>query len=46
VHVLSFFKELMDLEKKGLKNVRKRIFILDRCYVVFDLHMRVDGLEE
>jgi adenylosuccinate synthase len=36
----------MDLEKKGLENVRKRIFISDRCHVVSDLHMRVDGLEE
>jgi adenylosuccinate synthase len=46
VHVPSFFEELSDLEKKGLENVRERIFISDRCHVVFDLHMRVDNLEE
>ncbi|PSS22964.1 hypothetical protein M430DRAFT_97645 [Amorphotheca resinae ATCC 22711] len=46
VHVPSFFEELLDLEKKGLENVRERIFISDRCHVVFDLHMRVDSLEE
>lgn len=27
VHVPSFFKELEDLEQKGLVNVRERIFI-------------------
>jgi len=46
VHVSSFFEELIDLEKKGLENVRERIFISDRCHVVLDLHARVDGLEE
>ncbi len=46
VHVPSFFEELIDLEKKGLENVRERIFISDRCHVVLDLHTRVDGLEE
>lgn len=46
VHVPSFFEELLDLEQKGLENVRERIFISDRCHVVSDLHIRVDGLEE
>lgn len=46
VHVPSFFEELIDLEHKGLENVRERIFISDRCHVVSDLHIRVDGLEE
>ena len=46
VHVPSFLEELMNLEKKGLENVRDRIFISDRCHVVCDLHIRVDGLEE
>lgn len=46
VHVPAFFKELTDLETKGLKGVRERIFISDRAHVVFDLHQLVDGLEE
>lgn len=46
MHVPSFFDELMDLEKNGLQNVRGRIFISDRCHVVCDLHIKVDGLEE
>lgn len=46
MHVPSFFEELLDLEQKGLEKVRERIFISDRCHVVSDLHMRVDGLEE
>ncbi|PMD51910.1 Adenylosuccinate synthetase [Hyaloscypha bicolor E] len=46
VHVPSFFKELNDLEAKGLKDVRSRILISDRAHIVFDLHQLVDGLEE
>ena len=46
VHVPAFFKELEDLEAKGLQDVRSRIFISDRAHVVFDLHQLVDGLEE
>lgn len=46
VHVPAFFKELHDLEAKGLSDVRSRIFISDRAHVVFDLHQLVDGLEE
>jgi adenylosuccinate synthase len=46
VHVPAFFKELNDLEAKGLSDVRSRIFISDRAHVVFDLHQLVDGLEE
>lgn len=46
VHVPAFFKELNDLEAKGLQNVRERIYISDRCHVVLDLHQKVDGLEE
>ncbi|KAH0536089.1 hypothetical protein FGG08_007016 [Glutinoglossum americanum] len=45
VHVPSFFKELQELESKGLKT-NGRIFISDRAHVVFDLHQKVDGLEE
>ncbi|KAL1960843.1 hypothetical protein VTO42DRAFT_5826 [Malbranchea cinnamomea] len=46
VHVPSFFKELEALERKGLKDARKRVFISDRAHVCFDLHSVVDGLEE
>lgn len=46
VHVPAFFKELKDLEAKGLKDVRERILISDRCQVVLDLHQKLDGLEE
>ncbi|OWY44095.1 glycoside hydrolase [Alternaria alternata] len=45
VHVPSFFKELEALEKHGL-NTEGRIFISDRAHVVFDVHQKVDGLEE
>jgi hypothetical protein len=42
----SFFRELQDLEEKGLPNVRERILVSDRCHIVLDLHVLVDGLEE
>jgi adenylosuccinate synthase len=45
VHIPSFFKELEQLEKHGLKT-EGRIFISDRAHVVFDVHQLVDGLEE
>ncbi|TVY82458.1 Adenylosuccinate synthetase [Lachnellula suecica] len=46
VHVPAFFKELKDLEAKGLNTARERVYISDRCHVVFDLHQKVDGLSE
>jgi adenylosuccinate synthase len=46
VHVPSFFKELAQIETKGLTSASKRIFISDRAHVCFDLHSVVDGLEE
>jgi adenylosuccinate synthase len=46
VNIKAFFKELQDLETKGLQNVRSRIYIADRCHIVLDLHQLVDGLEE
>lgn len=46
VHIPSFFKELNDLEKKGLEGVRDRILISDRAHVCFDLHATVDGIVE
>ena len=45
VHIPSFFKEIQDLERKGL-DTANRIFLSDRAHVVFDLHLLVDGLEE
>lgn len=42
----SFFKELQELEDKGLKDVRDKILVSDRCHIVLDLHVAVDGLEE
>ncbi|PSR79088.1 Adenylosuccinate synthetase [Coniella lustricola] len=45
-HVPSFFKELADVEAKGIKDARERIFVSDRCHINFDLHAAVDGLEE
>jgi adenylosuccinate synthase len=46
LHAQTFFKELATIEEKGLEQVRKRIFISDRCQINFDLHAKVDGLEE
>ncbi|KAL5594733.1 hypothetical protein BROUX41_001647 [Berkeleyomyces rouxiae] len=46
VHVPTFFRELADLEVKGLKNPRERILLSDRCHIITDLHICVDGLEE
>ncbi|KAH6605047.1 hypothetical protein Trco_006754 [Trichoderma cornu-damae] len=45
-HIPSFFKELEELERKGLSNVHDRIFISDRAHIDLDLHVAVDGLEE
>ncbi|KAJ2388789.1 Adenylosuccinate synthase, partial [Coemansia sp. RSA 2611] len=45
VHLPSFFEELEDLEKQGL-DCDGRLFISDRCHLVFDFHQIVDGLKE
>ena len=45
VHVPQFFKELKKLQEQGIKT-DGRIFISDRAHVLFDLHKRIDGLEE
>ncbi len=45
VHVPSFFEELEDLKRKGL-DTEGPILISDRAQIVFELHQRVDGLEE
>ncbi|CCE89398.1 adenylosuccinate synthase TDEL_0A00660 [Torulaspora delbrueckii] len=46
IHVPSFFKELEDLEAKGLKDARGRLFISSRAHLVFDFHQRTDKLRE
>lgn len=45
MHVPQFFKELKQLQEQGIKT-DGRIFISDRAHVLFDLHKRIDGLEE
>ncbi|KAK4996961.1 Adenylosuccinate synthase [Elasticomyces elasticus] len=45
VNVPGFFRELEALQKHGL-DTADRIFISDRAHVVFDLHKKLDGLEE
>ncbi|KAJ2157238.1 Adenylosuccinate synthase [Coemansia sp. RSA 552] len=45
VHIPSFFEELEDLEKQGL-DCDGRLFVSDRCHLVFDFHQIVDGLKE
>ena len=42
----SFFKELQELETKGLSKVHDRILVSDRVNILLDMHMVVDGLEE
>lgn len=45
VHVPSFFRELEDLEAKGLE-CRDRLFLSSRAHLVFDFHQIADGLKE
>jgi len=45
-HAPSFFKELAELEAKGLEGAHQRILVSDRCQINFELHAAVDGLEE
>ncbi|KAJ1948997.1 Adenylosuccinate synthase [Linderina macrospora] len=45
LHLPGFFGELEELEEKGL-NCDGRLFVSDRCHLVFDLHQIVDGLKE
>ncbi|KAJ2802279.1 Adenylosuccinate synthase [Coemansia helicoidea] len=45
VHVPSFFEELEALEEQGL-DCDGRLFVSDRCHLVFDFHQVVDGLKE
>lgn len=45
-HAPAFFKELADIEAKGIKDARQRIFVSDRCHLNLNVHAAVDGLEE
>ncbi|AMD19438.1 HBR537Cp [Eremothecium sinecaudum] len=45
-HAPSFFKELENLEQKGLTNARGRLFVSSRAHLVFDFHQRTDKLRE
>ncbi|AGO10270.1 AaceriABL186Wp [[Ashbya] aceris (nom. inval.)] len=46
IHVPSFFAELEQLETKGLRDTRGRLFISSRAHLVFDFHQRTDKLRE
>jgi adenylosuccinate synthase len=46
VNVEAFFKELSELEAKGVPRVHERIHISSRCHLNFALHAAVDGLSE
>ncbi|PVU96617.1 hypothetical protein BB559_002313 [Furculomyces boomerangus] len=45
VHLESLFEELDDISKKGL-DYENRIFVSDRCQIVFNLHQFADGFNE
>ncbi|KAI4593570.1 hypothetical protein KJ359_009256 [Pestalotiopsis sp. 9143b] len=45
-HVPSFFKELQELEDKGLPRVHERILVSDRVHIDLQMHIAADGLEE
>ncbi|KAI1771937.1 adenylosuccinate synthetase [Hypoxylon cercidicola] len=42
----AFFKELSQLEAKGLPRVHERIHVSSRCHLNLALHAAVDGLSE
>jgi adenylosuccinate synthase len=45
IHLPSLFKEIEDIESKGISTAG-RIFISDRSHLVFNFHQIVDGLKE
>eukprot|EP00744_Colponema_vietnamica_P000654 GILI01001149.1.p2 GENE.GILI01001149.1~~GILI01001149.1.p2 ORF type:complete len:459 (+),score=163.85 GILI01001149.1:42-1379(+) len=45
LHVPTMFKELEQLEKQGM-DWRQRLLISDRAHLLFDVHMKVDGMAE
>lgn len=42
----AFFKELGELDAKGVPDVHSRIHVSSRCHLNFMLHAAVDGLSE
>lgn len=42
----AFFKELAELDAKGVPDVHSRIHVSSRCHLNFQLHAAVDGLSE
>jgi adenylosuccinate synthase len=46
VYIPAFFEELAKLEGKGLKGARERLYVSDRCHIITDCHIQVDGLKE
>lgn len=45
-NVEAFFKELAELESKGVPRIHERIHVSSRCHLNFALHAAVDGLSE
>ena len=45
-NVEAFFKELAELESKGVSRVHERIHVSSRCHLNFALHAAVDELSE
>ncbi|ROW14610.1 hypothetical protein VPNG_03143 [Cytospora leucostoma] len=45
-NVEAFYKELADLESKGVPRVHERIHVSSRCHLNLTLHSAVDGLAE
>ncbi|KAL1870553.1 hypothetical protein VTK73DRAFT_2561 [Phialemonium thermophilum] len=45
-NVEAFFKELGELEAKGVPRVHERIHVSSRCHINFSLFAAVDGLSE
>jgi adenylosuccinate synthase len=45
-NIEAFFKELGELEAKGVPRVHERIHVSSRCHLNFSLHAAVDGLSE
>ena len=45
-NVEAFFKEIAQLELKGVPRVHTRIHVSSRCHLNFALHAAVDGLSE
>ncbi|KAL5008005.1 hypothetical protein ScPMuIL_013586 [Solemya velum] len=46
IHLENLFDEIEKNEKKGLPEWKNRLFISDRAHLVFDVHQKVDGLQE